>query len=252
MALSIEGAGDRDESRSVEYAEQLIGSLTGVLSARVVGSSLDSIEEIHVLTTREVSAKQTVRNVESALLAQLDLEVDHRKISVARTHREARSPDGPDGTEPEEVQARVLESGPGSDGPPRLLFVGHEVESEGAHRVQARVIIEWDGDRIAGEARGTDLPRARLEMLANALLAAVEELLDTAGGDDVSQRVALALDGVKVLTAFDRRYVLVGVHALHGREVVVLSGSAPADDELEKSVIMASLQATDRWVRGRL
>src|SRR5213079_2381920 len=41
--------------------------------------------EIHVLTTSDQQAKQVVRNIESALLAQLGLKIDHRKISIAQT-----------------------------------------------------------------------------------------------------------------------------------------------------------------------
>lgn len=60
-------------------------SLPGILSVRIVARPGGEIEEVHLLTTTEVSAKQTVRNVESALKARFHLEVDHRKISVAQT-----------------------------------------------------------------------------------------------------------------------------------------------------------------------
>src|SRR5688572_4042393 len=70
---------------TIEDAERLLLSLPGVVSARVVARPGGEVEEIHLLTTMEVKPKQTVRNVESALLASLDLHVDHRKISVAQT-----------------------------------------------------------------------------------------------------------------------------------------------------------------------
>ena len=38
-----------------------------------------------MLTTAEVTPKQTVRNVESALIAHLGMRVSHKKISVATT-----------------------------------------------------------------------------------------------------------------------------------------------------------------------
>src|SRR3989454_169411 len=69
----------------VKRAENLITSLTGVLSARVVVTPLGEVSEIHVLTTSDQQAKQVVRNIESALMAQLGLKIDHRKISVAQT-----------------------------------------------------------------------------------------------------------------------------------------------------------------------
>ena len=67
----------------VRRAENLLTSLEGVLSARVVTTPLGEVSEIHILATSAQTPKQVVRNVESALLAHLGLKVDHRKISVA-------------------------------------------------------------------------------------------------------------------------------------------------------------------------
>ena len=69
----------------IKRAEELLASLPGVIAARIVASDLGAVEEIHLLTTAEVTPKQTVRNVESALIAHLGMRVDHRKISVATT-----------------------------------------------------------------------------------------------------------------------------------------------------------------------
>src|SRR5439155_21926191 len=69
----------------VKRAENLIGSLTGVWSARVVVTPLGEVSEIHVLTMADTQPKQVVRNIESAVMAQLGLKSDHRKISVAQT-----------------------------------------------------------------------------------------------------------------------------------------------------------------------
>ena len=75
----------------IQRAEELLSTLPGVISARIVASGTGSVEEIHVLTTDEVSPKQTVRNVESALIAHLGMRVSHKKISVA-TSNEAKNP----------------------------------------------------------------------------------------------------------------------------------------------------------------
>src|SRR2546423_12247837 len=74
----------------IQRAEELLASLPGVISARIVASSNGTVEEIHILTTDEVSPKQTVRNVESALIAHLGMRVSHKKISVA-TSNEGRN-----------------------------------------------------------------------------------------------------------------------------------------------------------------
>src|SRR3954453_19260433 len=67
----------------IERAEELLLTLPGVLNVRIVAGPSGEVSEVHVLTTTEVSPKQTVRNVESALLAQLGMRVSHKKISVA-------------------------------------------------------------------------------------------------------------------------------------------------------------------------
>jgi len=74
----------------IQRAEELLSTLPGVISARIVASGSGAVEEIHILTTDEVSPKQTVRNVESALIAHLGMRVSHKKISVA-TSSEGRA-----------------------------------------------------------------------------------------------------------------------------------------------------------------
>ena len=78
-------AGEMPDPWGVRRAENLLTTLEGVLSARVVTTPLGEVSEIHILASSGLSPKQVVRNVESALLAHLGLKVDHRKISVAQT-----------------------------------------------------------------------------------------------------------------------------------------------------------------------
>jgi hypothetical protein len=102
----------------IQRAEELLATLPGVISARIVASGTGSVEEIHILTTDEVSPKQTVRNVESALIAHLGMRVSHKKISVATSSEgraipptsavpraEAAAPIRPDKVEPAKPMA---------------------------------------------------------------------------------------------------------------------------------------------------
>lgn len=225
---------------TIEEAERLLLSLKGVVSARLVTRPGGEVEEIHILTTDEVAPKQTVRNVESALLAQLDLAVDHRKISVAQTTE--RPPET-------EKAVRLMVEPPGRS---RLLFHGHHVETERSHQVRHRVEIEWKGERYTGEASAAELPRARLEAVARATLAAVQSALSTELETISGKAVTLALNGVKVVDAFDTEFVLVAVHAMAGRDVTALAGAAVAEGIADRAAILATLQATDRWVRGKV
>jgi hypothetical protein len=230
---------------TIQEAERLLLSLPGVVSARVVARPGGDVDEVHLLTTTEIKPKQTVRNVESALLARLDLQVDHRKISVAQTSTE-RAANPPPAPEPE----RALQIVPGPKPyESRLLFYGHQVESERSNQVKHKVEIEWRGERYTGTASAADLPRAKLEAVAEATLRAVEAALQE-NLDEKRTAPTLSLDGVKIVEAFDRKFVLVAVHAIAGRDVSRLAGTHVADESTDRAAILATLQATDRWVRG--
>ena len=82
----------------IRRAEELIATLPGVLSVRIVPNESGVVDEIHVLTTDLVLPKNTVRNIESALMAQLGLRVNHRKISIATTLDAPRAADLPAAT----------------------------------------------------------------------------------------------------------------------------------------------------------
>lgn len=231
----------RPSGWSIEDAEHLLTSLTGVVSARVVTRPGGEVEEIHVLTTREVAPKQTVRNVESALLAHLDLEVDHRKISVAQSDQVA----------PVAVPDEPMKAAP-PRGARRLVFHSHGVETERGRMVRHRVTVGWKGERYTGEASAADLPRNRLEAVAKATLRAVEAALEGSRDGNGDDDVSLELDGVRSVDAFERRFILVAVHAISGRDTVPLAGATVVDESSDRATILATLQATDRWVRGRL
>ncbi|HKJ01717.1 MAG TPA: hypothetical protein VJ997_04660 [Longimicrobiales bacterium] len=202
------------------------------------------VEEIHLLTTDEVTAKQTVRNVESALLAHLGLALDHRKVSVAQTKERPAPQVG------QEPLVRILPDPP--VGQQRLLFHAHQVETERSHQVKHRVEIEWRGERHAGTATAADLPRPRLEAVARATLIAVEAALTNELEEAPARGVTLALDGVKLVDAFDRKFVLVAVNAMAGRDVTPLAGATVVEVSSDRAAILATLQATDRWVRGKV
>ena len=223
---------------SIEEAEALLNSLRGMVSARVVARPGWEIEEIHLLTAGDLSPKQWVRNVESALVAHFGIKIDHRKVSVAQTTEEDAA-----------NEAKVLDHPARLTMEDRILFISHQVETERSHRVRIRVTVEWRGERFVGEASGADLTRARMETTAAAAVKAIEGAIAPLLGDG---EVALSVDGVKLVQAFDAEFALVAINAIHGRSVTALAGAAAVEDTADKAVILGTLQATDRWVRGRV
>ena len=219
-------SGESPEAWTLRRAEQLIAALSGVLSARIVAGRGGDIEEIHVLTTAEVQPKQAVRNVESALMAQLGIKVDHRKISVAQT-AEVRPID-------------VLEQQAVSDAAIRrkLVFADLVIESPRPRRVEVRVLLRSGDVLVEGMEEGVDEARSRVQLAARAAVKAIEKDLVDSG---------VVLEGVRVVEAFDRKLVLAGVHGVGGRTSQLLVGTCEIRESPEQAAVLAVLDATNRW-----
>ncbi|MDO8667284.1 MAG: hypothetical protein Q7J79_11765 [Gemmatimonadales bacterium] len=211
---------------TLRRAEDLIASLSGVLSARIVASRAGGIEEIHVLTTPEVAAKQMVRNVESALMAQLGMKVDHRKISVAQT------------AEMKPIQALEREAVAEAASKRKLVFADLVVESPRPRRVTVKVLLKHDGVELEGIEEGVDEARSRVQLAARAAVKAMERELEEAG---------VVLEGVRVVDAFDRQIVLAGLHGVGGRVSQFLVGTCEVKQSAEQAAVLAVLDATNRW-----
>jgi hypothetical protein len=209
-------------------AERLLGELTGVVSARIVADTEGQIEEVHVLTDSTMSPKQTVRNVESALLAQLGIEVDHRKVSVAQTQ-------GTDAAAAGKILGIAQIAGVR-----RYMFEGYEFERKMPQHIVCRVRLRLDDKEYVGVAEGTDIERGRLNAAANAVLNALEKAEEDA--------VGFALDGVKSIEVFDLPVVVSAVYGLSGRTRTYLAGATPVTESAEHAAILATLKATNRWI----
>lgn len=95
-------------------------------------------------------------------------------------------------------------------------------------------------ETFVGEAEGMENERQRMELAARASLSAIT----SAEGE---ARV-LGLEGCKLVDAFERQFVFVGVTARYGRDTSLLTGSAEVKDSPEQSAVLAVLDATNRWV----
>jgi hypothetical protein len=236
----------------IKRAEELLATLPGVVSARIIAGSSGAVEEIHLLTTDDVQPKSTVRNVESALLAHLGMRVSHKKISVATTTERRTPPHGnaivPGVAAPAVAPQQhpqvtvataappVIEEIPGR----RLYFEDVEVRRSRTRGVACRVTLRKGDEQFVGEAEGMENERQRIELAARAALAAI-----TAAEKDSR---SLGLEGCRLIDAFERQFVFVGVTGRFNRENWLLTGSAEVKESPEQSAVLAVLDATNRWV----
>lgn len=215
----------------VKRAENLLTSLQGILSARVVVSPIGEVQEVHILTHGGLAAKSVVRNVESALLAQLGLKVDHRKISVAQTADVKPLA----ALEQDAVKEQALRRG--------IVFESLEFQPAGSRRVQVVVTVKpRGGETVQGEARTADTQKARLQASARAALGAVERILTES---------TFELEGVRLVEAFETVFAFAGVTAVEGRSTLLLAGSCEVGDQPEQAAALAVLDALNRWIESR-
>jgi hypothetical protein len=241
----------------IQRAEDLLATLPGVISARIVASSNGAVDEIHLLTTTEVTPKQTVRNVESALMAHLGMRVSHKKISVA-TSDETQRPQRPSASNTPTMHLQAIYPTPGApmgavpeptlpQKPAvvgsirrRIYFEDVEVRRSRTKGIMCRVTLRKGEESFIGECEGLENERLRIELAARAALTAMKQ----AEGDE---RI-LALEGCRMVDAFDRQFVFVGITTRYGRETSMMTGSAEVRESAETASVLAVLDATNRWL----
>ncbi len=238
----------------IKRAEELILTLPGVISARIIAGDSGAIDQIHVLTTSELTPKQMVRNIESALIAHLSMRIDHRKISVATTSEakpklldaESRQPAAvTSAASPSVAPSAEAERSGGSSprtGPfaRRLYFEDVEVRGSRSKGLSCRVTLRKGSSSFIGEALGIEGDRSRVELAARATLLAIADADNREG--------QLGVQGVKVFDAFDRTFVFVAVSVRSGRDNKVLTGSVEMRESAESAGVLAVLDATNRWI----
>jgi hypothetical protein len=233
-----------------------LNTLPGVISARIVAGVTGAVEEIHILTSTAVTAKQTVRNVESALIAHLGMRVSHKKISVA-TSDEAQRPtrnsnpglqlpthklsvSEPQAEHPTPTSTELVAAVVAATRGRRIYFEDVEVRRSRSKGVACRVTLRKGDQSFIGEAEGMENERLRIELAARATLSAI---MQAEGGERV-----LALEGCKTIDAFEHEFVFVGVTTRQGRESSLMTGSAEVRESPETASVLAVLDATNRWL----
>ena len=204
-------------SREVTW-KNLICKIDGVQSARVVFGERGEVEEIHVIADERRTAKQVTRDIQSALMAAFDAEIDYRVISVARIP----------------VEESREESLPVQN--VRLLYEGIDLHSQ---RDSMSVGVRLGcGDReYEGLASCQSGAFSRQRMVAMATVGAINEFM----GAPVFELI-----DVQTAQVSGRAAVLASVNCVKGPELLL--GGAFLRDDADKAVVKATMDAVNRRV----
>jgi hypothetical protein len=167
--------------------EESIRQIPGVRAVSVVTDGRAQPTEVHVLAAPGKPAKQVVRDVQSLAMAQYDIDLDHRIVSVVQIEDDtaddsasSASPVGPvdsttdDAAAPAPEAAEEILDSIEAQARPMISEIG--VRSTGAE-IEVEVRLELDGDTFVGIERGAAAASARPRLVASATISALDELL---------------------------------------------------------------------------
>ncbi|MEA4888936.1 MAG: hypothetical protein VB070_05690 [Clostridiaceae bacterium] len=202
--------------------DKLIASLNGVLAAKTVLNDQDEIVEIHVLSDLTKSPKQLVRDIQSAVMAALGLDIDYRLISVAQ------------------VNSSMIT--PSAAGAESRLLIRKIMISLDSNNLETTVILGQGDKTYEGSCRGPISGRNRIYSAINACLAALKNYLG-------SMYNITLLDLQRVTIAGNECFT-VALSYVEPSSEAVLYGIAPiSGPETEiQSVVMAVLSALNRSI----
>lgn len=198
-----------------EDVEKALCEITDIKAARIVTNGGGNvINEIHILAAPSKGAKQLARDVESALMAQFGMPVDHKKISIAQIGNGSIDRD----------KAR-----------PKILTINTEVTG-----VQAKVTVKLavGDEQYDGVATGPASQTGRTRLVAQAALSAVEKLVQGSFG--------FALEDVSIVTLGHEKVAVACVVLVTPLGEQVFSGSAVVKQNEKDSVVRATLDAINR------
>jgi len=194
--------------------EETLARLPSITAVRVVADGAEVIE-VHVLASPEKAPKQVLRDVQTVALARFGVTIDRAAVSVVQI--------GPDSIATD-------------DDRPAIMGV-HEIP-EGP-RTTVAVTLGWHGEEYVGTGTGPAAASARLRLVGEAALRAIESLLD---GD------VLALDSIGNPAIGMKTVIVAVVVATGDRGEEVSVGSALSSGDDSETAVRAVLDAVNRRI----
>ncbi|MEQ6359962.1 hypothetical protein V7D15_09730 [Thermoanaerobacter thermohydrosulfuricus] len=200
---------------TVNSMEGYINKIQGVLSSRVVVEN-GEITEIHVLADSTRNAKQIARDVQSVIMAQFGIDINHKIVSVAQ-----------------------IDTGENLQGEQRLVFSSYSFINNGLTS-EARVILTRGDEVFEGYAEGPNTTSNKYKIIANATLDSISKL--------IPKNHLFLLEDVDIFNIAKNRIIVVGVTHVTNNQEELLTGSCLIKKDEGEAVVKATLDAVNRRV----
>ena len=200
--------------------EETLCRLPSVDAVRVVGDG-DRIVEVHVLAAPDKSPKQIARDVQSLAMARFGTTIDRSVISVVQLAGEQSETVGGDR--------------------PKIATIRETPEGS---KVNVTVTLEWQGEQATGTASGPAAASARMRLVGEATLRALEET--------VTAIPPLALDAIGAPAVGMRDVVIAVVVSTAAGGEELAAGCAMVNGDESEAAARAVLDSLNRRIPALL
>jgi hypothetical protein len=198
----------------VEEIEKSINKLNGVLFSKIVLANNQEIKEIHIITKDFCNPKKISRDIESLLIAQYNIAIDYRKISIAQVRDE-------------------------KDYSNRLKFSDISVSSS-EEQLRVKVKLENKDQVFEGKIDCTNWNSNKEYIIARASLDAITSFMNG--------KIFFQVDEIKILKMDGKEVVLISINLISSQGKENLVGAALMGSNQNRAVVNAILKAVNRRI----
>lgn len=198
----------------VEEIEKSINKLNGVLFSKIVLAKNQEIKEIHIITKDFCNPKKISRDIESLLIAQYNIAIDYRKISIAQVREE-------------------------KDYSNRMKFSDISVSST-EEQLQVKVKLENKDRVFEGKIDCTNWNRNKEYIIARATLDAITSFMNG--------KIFFQVDEIKTLQMEGKEVILISINLISSDGKENLVGAALVAEDQNKTIVNAILKAVNRRI----
>jgi len=201
-------------TNKIKDVEKSINSLNGVLFSKILVDKNHEIEEIHIITRDCCNPKKVSRDVESLLIAQHNIAIDYRKISIAQVEEE-------------------------KDYSQRLRFSDVTVSTKDE---QLNVIVKLENKNkiFEGKIDCIDWSSNKEYIVARATLNAITSFLNG--------KIFFQVDDIKQFKMQGKEVILTSVNLMDSQGKENLVGAVLVKDNFNKAVVNSILKAVNRRI----
>lgn len=239
---------------SISEIRDLLSQIRGIESVDVRQGPSGGIEGLDIVISPPAAERRVIRDVESALMSGLGIQIDHRAIRIRKAVNDERerhakgngggTPGGPVATPAglaKSLAARFMQ--PTGLDEERIRLEHVRCEPDGERYCDVTVTLHVADQTVERTVREADTHRGRIMASGRAVTDAITTVL--------SEEAAIALDGVEEFSICEADGLLALLRIRQGRARQDFYGAALVEGDATEAAARAVLDAMNRFLETR-